>query len=124
MLGTYMKYILLTFIALLLNSCSHLNTDVKFNDKSLIGKDISHAIKHLKIKFDSSFVINEPPGVPRGVYGKDKYGYQVYLFIKRGDILFRKRFDYKLEEFYNKKIIGIFRDRGKFQDTYGEVLFY
>ena len=118
-----MKFIHFILISLLLNSCSHLGIDNEFSDKSLIGKDISYAIKQLELKTGKYFVIAEPPGVPRGIYGKDKHDHKVRLFIKRGDVPFSERYDWKLEDFSNKKIIGTLRQRSMSRDIYGETPF-
>ena len=77
----------------------------------------------LELELGEYFVLDEPPGVPRGIYGKDKYGHKIQIFIKRGDVPFSEKMDWKLEAFLDKAVIGIVRKTDASNHSYGDMPF-
>ena len=57
-------------------------SNIEVLDSSLIGKKIKKAIESLDL--DSNYtVIQEPPGIVRGIWIKEIEGYQIQLLTKR-----------------------------------------
>ncbi len=89
--------------------------------KNLLGKRVSEGVEILHLKLDESFVVDEPPCVPRGIKGKISSGAEVTLLVRRGDVPFRESCKWVFEEFANKRIIGVMLTHGETMIVYGEI---
>ena len=118
-----MKYVKFVIVLLALSGCSYLGIENQYDDKSIVGKSVSQAIELLELDVGEYFVIQEPPGIPRGIYGKDKNGHKIELFVKRGDVPFSEKMDWKLEAFSSKTVIGIIRKTDLNNYSYGDMPF-
>jgi len=99
------------------------NPDVS-SDARIVGKTVEEALKALRLTLDEHFVINEPPGIARGVKGKEANGDEVWLYVSRSKPGFRENMQWTIEDFSKQATIGVARKAGKSWTTYGEVIRY
>lgn len=92
------------------------------NDAELLGQKVSEVIRVLELTIGEHFVIDEPPGVPRGIEGKTPNGETIEIYIRRGDVPFDEKGNWRLDEFENKRIIGIARLKTDGWHIQGEVM--
>ena len=116
-----MKLVCLLEIIFLLVGCAARETTKQTPLELLIGKTVSDAVEHLNLRVSDDFVIDEPPGVPRGIYGSTPSGDDIELYVHRGDLLFSAHRDWKFEEFLEKQIIGIVKKENGKMNIYGDV---
>ena len=91
-------------------------------ERSLIGLTVADAIRQLRLQLDEDFVINEPPGVPRGVYGETPSGDEIELYIRRGAVPFSEQINWPLQDFEDKRVLGVARRVGGKWQVEGEVM--
>ena len=101
--------------------CASFSLENRFGDESLIGQTITQAVERLDLNLGEYYVVQEPPGVPRGIYGKDKDGYEVQLFIKRGEVPFSENINWEFSSFLDKRIIGVIRQNKEERYVFGEI---
>ena len=89
---------------------------------NVIGQTISEGLHRLKLKTDKQFVIEEPIGVIRGIYGKTPMDETVELYIQRGQVPFSEDHEWKLEDFKDKEIIGIAKLKASGWHAKGEIM--
>ena len=116
-----MKQLWLALLLVLVQGCAAMETTKTIADEHLLGKTVSEGVALLDLHVDEYFVIDEPPGVPRGIYGKTVSGDVVELYVQRGDVPFHEYPDWKIEEFSGKRIIGIVRKKDGKTRFYGNV---
>ena len=112
---------LITSVAIL---CFMISTALSqnLNDRSLIGLKVSVVIKKLKLKIEEEFVIDEPPCIPRGIEGTTPGGDTIEIYIKRGDLPFDEKRNWKLSEFKSKSVVGIARYKNNKWYVTGDVI--
>lgn len=94
----------------------------EIHHRKLIGSAVSRAIQETGFTPDERFIIEEPPGVPRGIRGRDRSGDRIELYVKRGSVPFSERREWKLQEFMENYVIGVAREQnGRWMAT-GEVM--
>ncbi|WP_435894695.1 hypothetical protein [Oceaniferula spumae] len=71
---------------------------------------------------DHLTVIEEPPGIPRGVAGTDSDGAQVELYIRRGAVPMSVKRDWKINAFLGHKVVGVARETEGGWVITGEVM--
>lgn len=91
-------------------------------DENLIGLTVPEAMSKLSLQTEKYFVIDEPPAVPRGVFGRTPEGDEITLFIKRGQLPLTFMGGDKLEMYKDIRVIGLKRTKGTLSTCYGEVL--
>lgn len=110
----------MSFIGTLIG-CSPLYKEA-VHDSALIGMDVSRVIQVTGFIPERRFVIDEPPGVPRGIRGIDRRGDRIEVYVSRGDVPFSERMEWRLQEFQDKSVIGIAREQEGSWSTTGEVM--
>jgi hypothetical protein len=115
-----LKALILSVVILcfMINSASSQN----HNDRLLIGLEVSVVLKKLKLKTGEEFVIDEPPCIPRGIEGITPDGDTVEIYIKRGDLPFDEKRNWKLSEFKSKTVVGIARYKNNRWYVTGDVI--
>jgi len=93
-----------------------------FQDATLIGMNVSSAIRIAELAPERRFAIDEPPGIPRGIKTHDRRGDIVELYVKRGDLPFSGNMDWNLEQFQTKNVIGVARQHNGNWTVVGEVM--
>ena len=80
------------------------------------------AILLLEVSLGEYFWIEEPPGIGRGVQGKDAAGAVVWLYVDRFPAF--KGEASRLANFLPMKVVGVARRQGKRWKTCGRVIGY
>ena len=99
---------LIWLAAATLTSCA---TNTQEPTPNLVGLSVYDALAAGTITLDNSFVIDEPPGVPRGLRGRNAEGQGVKLYIKRGDVPADMNRQWDLSQFADKEVIGFSIER-------------
>lgn len=89
----------------------------------LVRKTVAEGMAELHLRLGPYFVLQEPPCVPRGIVGRTTSGTEVELFVKRGEVPFSESCRWMVEEFADKRIIGILEKDGEKKRLYGIVPF-
>jgi hypothetical protein len=92
------------------------------DDAKIVGRTIFQAMSLLSLRIEKSFVIDEPPAVPRGIFGRTPNGDEVILFIRRGQLPLTFKSGDKLELYKDIQVIGLKRTADATSTCYGEVL--
>ena len=92
------------------------------NDAVVLGETVEDAILLLEVSLGESFWIEEPPGIGRGVKGKDAAGDVVCLYVDRFPAF--KGEASRLATFLPMKVVGVARRQGKRWKTCGRVIGY
>lgn len=93
-----MKYVAAITILFSLYSCSLQYYGAK-------GLTIREAIKTYNITIGEYFVEDEPPGVPRGIYGKAPNGKTIIFYFGRGE--FSEKSLWNINDFMEYKVIDV-----------------
>ena len=94
-------------------------------DESLIGVPVDDAIARLGLTLDEHPVIEEPPGIGRGVQGKNAKGEEVWLYVNRNEVGFTDQgVQGKLPLIRTLKVAGVARKTAAGWVTAGQVIFY
>jgi hypothetical protein len=113
-------------IAFVLLACGGCTTEKPLTpastDADVVGHTVRAAMQHLSLQTDQHFVINEPPGVPRGIDGTTPNGDLVELYVRRSAVPFSERMDWTIDQFLDKKVIGIARRHANSWTVHGEVM--
>ena len=91
-------------------------------DATLIGMNVSSAIRIAGLAPERRFAIDEPAGIPRGIKTHDRRGDIVELYVKRGDLPFSRNMDWSLEQFQTKAVIGVARQHDGNWSVVGQVM--
>lgn len=94
------------------------------DDARLIGLTVAQALRATGLTLRPHFVIQEPPGVARGVDGFLPNGDWLRLYIQRGalpDRLDDPRWD--LHEFADIQVVGVARQSNERWSVVGQTMF-
>jgi hypothetical protein len=92
------------------------------DDAELVGMTITAAMEATGVKRDMAKVIEEPPGVPRGVSGEDARGAVVELYVRRGAVPMSVKRDWEISAFLDQSVIGVARKTQSGWEVTGEVM--
>lgn len=81
------------------------STDIEKMDTCIMGLTIQEAVKKLEIDTSRAYVINEPPGIARGISATLGDTCEICLYVERTAVMHDYRNRYALIE--GKKIIGL-----------------
>ncbi|WP_221285315.1 hypothetical protein [Haloferula luteola] len=74
------------------------------------------------MKTDTARIIEEPPGVPRGVSGEASGGSFVELYVRRGAVPMSTKRDWEISAFFDQSVIGVAREFESGWAISGEVM--
>lgn len=90
--------------------------------EQLVGMTIADAMEATGLKRDTAKVIEEPPGVPRGISGEVACGAEVELYVRRGAIPMSIERDWEVSAFLDQIVIGVARETQSGWEATGEVM--
>ena len=119
---TYLTIILMATI-LSIQSCSPrhiykktyldcLSKDIEKNDSCLLGLELREALKMLEYDTTKSFVVDEPPGILRGLSISQADTCEIRIYVPRTSIFDTAGISYDIDrknisEIIDKKVIGV-----------------
>jgi hypothetical protein len=80
---------------------SHINLE------GVVGKSIGTAVEEIPLVLENEFVIEDSPGVARGVTGIGPSGEQVWLYLAKEDLRSREGAEWTLDQLRGLKVAGI-----------------
>lgn len=95
------------------------------DDSRVIGTTVDPAISMLGLTLGEHSAIGEPPGIGRGVIGRNAAGEEVWLYVNKNEVGFTEgSVETKLPLIRALKVIGVARRSGGVWATHGEVIAY
>jgi hypothetical protein len=92
--------------------------------KDFLGKSVGEVIADVPMELGKYFVIEEPPGVGRGIEGKTPAGDEIWVYVDRKDAIFSDKADWKLEQFTDRTVAGVAVKRNGRWHIAGKVIPY
>jgi hypothetical protein len=93
-------------------------------DAECIGMTLGEAIEALELTLDESPVIEEPPGIARGLQCKTPNGQGLWLYFRRDAAPFNKHKEWTVEKLGRLKVVGVARQTPTGWVTEGVVIWY
>ncbi len=79
------------------------------SDLELIGKTLREAMAITGLKQDQIFVIDEPPGIARCVFGKTSEGHQLRLYFRRDALPINFQMNWTVADCEGLEVTGVAR---------------
>jgi hypothetical protein len=86
-----------------------ISTDIEQMDTCIIGLTIQEAVERIGLDTSKIFVIDEPPGIARGISGTLGDSCEIRLYVTRTSMIQNDDYDYRIDYslIANKNIIGL-----------------
>jgi hypothetical protein len=108
-------------IACVLIGCAS-RQEPRVDEASLVGMTVGNAMRATGMAEDAVRIIDEPPGVPRGLAGDNAHGSKVELYVARGSVPMSVKRDWDVSAFLNRPVIGVARETDSGWVITGDVM--
>jgi len=111
-------------VALAAAGCAAPTESPRKSDGDCIGLTLGEAIESLDLTLEKYPVIEEPPGIARGLKCLSPAKDDVWLYFRRGEAPFNKRAEWSVDNLKTLRVIGIARRLKDGWNVEGEVIWY
>ena len=108
-------------IAVILVGCAQRSAP-RVEGASLVGMTVGDAMRVTGLAKGAVRIINEPPGVPRGLVGDNAQGTTVELYVARGSAPMSKKRNWEVSTFLNQPVIGVAQETDSGWVISGDVM--